>query len=161
MSLRLEPLTFREAADFVKKVHRHHSPPVGYKFAIGANLDGKRVAVVMVGRPVARANQDGFTAEVTRLASDGTKNACSFLYAAAWRAARAMGYLRMGTYIRSDEPGTSLKAAGWKEHHKTRGKSWDMPGRPRKDKTEVIDRTFYLVSADITPVNKESNREAD
>jgi len=79
---------------------------------------------VIVGRPVARHRDDGFTAEVTRLCTDGTKNACSKLYAAAWRAARAMGYRQIGTYILESEEGTSLKTAGWKVLHKTQGGAW-------------------------------------
>lgn len=143
--LTLKPITFRQACEFVTKVHRHHKAPQGSKFSIGAMREYSLVGVVIVGRPVARHLDDGYTAEVTRLASDGTPHVCSFLYAAAWRAARAMGYRRMGTYIRADEPGTSLKAAGWKEQYKTDARSWNHPSRPRIDKSEVIGRTFYLV----------------
>ena len=54
------------------------------------------------------------TLEVTRLCTDGTKNACSFLYGKAARAAFALGYRRIGTYTLPDEGGASLRAAGWK-----------------------------------------------
>ena len=77
---------------------------------------------------------DGATLEVTRLCTDGTKNACSMLYAAAWRAARAMGYKRIGTYILDSEVGTSLAAAGWRLVHKTSGDTWSRTSRPREDK---------------------------
>jgi hypothetical protein len=90
--------------------------------------------VVTVGRPVARHLDDGWTLEVTRLCTDGTKNACSLLYAAAWRAARAMGYRRIGTYILDTETGTSLTASGWKCLGKAGGGSWSVPSRPRVDK---------------------------
>jgi hypothetical protein len=90
--------------------------------------------VAIVGRPVARSRDDGLTLEVTRLATDGCDNACSALYAAAWRAARAMGYRRIGTYTLKSEPGTSLRAAGWIIIHEVRGRSWSCESRPRVDK---------------------------
>ena len=93
----------------------------------------KIVGVVMVGRPVARHLDNGWTAEVTRCCTDGTKNAASLLYAAAWRAARAMGYKRLISYILAEETGTSLRAAGWKIIGMTKGGSWNCKGRPRID----------------------------
>lgn len=56
------------------------------------------------------------------------------LYAAAWRAAKAMGYRRMGTYILDTEDGASLKAAGWRLVGRAGGLSWNVPSRPRVDK---------------------------
>ena len=57
------------------------------------------VAVAIVGRPCSRVLDDGWTAEVTRLcALPETRNACSMLYAAYWRAARALGYRKLVTY---------------------------------------------------------------
>lgn len=120
----------------VRQLHRHHAPPQGGLFAIAAAEGERIVACVIVGRPVARHVDDGLTAEVTRLASDGSRNACSLLYAAAWRAARAMGYRRLLTYTLATEPGTSLRAAGWREVGRTGARSWDRPGRPRIDKQE-------------------------
>ena len=134
------PINFDEAVAFVRQHHRHHQPPIGCKFSIGAAVDGEIVGVVMVGRPVARALQDGWTAEVTRLCTDGTPNACSFLYAAAWRAVRAMGYKRIGTYILASEDGTSLRAAGWRIVGRTKGRSWSTPSRPRVDKHPTQDK---------------------
>ncbi len=133
-ALSLVPLTQSDAKAFVKQYHRHHQPPVGSIFQIGVAQDEQVVAVAMVGRPVARMLQDGYTAEVTRLASDGTKNACSMLYAACWRAARAMGYRRLITYILDTEPGTSLTAAGFTCIGKCGGGLWSCPSRPRVDK---------------------------
>lgn len=129
------PIFQDEARAFVKSHHRHHPPPVGSIFQLAASCDGKIIGVAIVGRPVARKLQDGFTAEVTRLCTDGTPNACSMLYAAAWRAARAMGYKKLITYILDTEPGTSLRAAGWKEIGRAGGKSWNVPSRPRVDKS--------------------------
>jgi hypothetical protein len=88
-----------------------------------------------VGRPVARHLDDGWTVEVNRVATDGTRNACSMLYAASWRAARAMGYRRMVTYTLDTEPGTSLRAAGWKIVGEVTARSWSCPSRPRVDKS--------------------------
>jgi hypothetical protein len=132
--LRLSPLEFRDAADFVREHHRHHTPPVGHKFSIGAEQDGELVGVVIVGRPVSRMRDDGLTLEVTRLCTVGSKNACSLLYGAAARAAFALGYQRIGTYILKREPGTSLVAAGWKFIGEVGGGSWSREGRERTDK---------------------------
>lgn len=128
------PLTLREARTFVDRVHRHHRAPQGGLFAIGAASGDAIVGCVIVGKPVARMMDDGYTAEVTRLASDGTRNVCSMLYAAAWRATRAMGYRRLITYTLATETGTSLRAAGWREVGLAGGGSWDRAGRPRVDK---------------------------
>lgn len=134
MTLSVQPLTLGEAYAFIKQYHRHHQPPQGAKFAIGVN-DGERVVgVCVVGRPVARHFDDGWTAEVTRLATDGTRNACSILYAAAWRATRAMGYRRLVTYTLSEEGGASLRGAGWKLLGEAGGGSWSCKNRPRVDK---------------------------
>ena len=112
--LELVPIKQSEAKAFVKQYHRHHKPPVGSIFQIACANEKGIVGVAIIGRPVARMLDNGWTAEVTRLCTDGTKNACSMLYAAAWRAARAMGYKRLITYILDTELGISLNAAGWK-----------------------------------------------
>ncbi|HAR45070.1 MAG TPA: hypothetical protein DCS05_02550 [Nitrospiraceae bacterium] len=130
----LHPLTLREAYEFTREHHRHHQPPQGGLFAIGcAEESGKVIGCVIVGRPVARMSDNGWTAEVTRLTTDGSKHACSMLYAAAWRAARAMGYTKLITYILGTEPGTSLKAAGWKCLGAAGGGTWNRMSRPRVD----------------------------
>lgn len=111
--LTLIPISLSEANTFVATWHRHHKPVVGHKFSIGCEADGRLAGVAIVGRPVSRYLDDGKTLEVNRLCTDGTKNACSFLYAAAARAARAMGYQRIITYTLDTEGGASLHAAGW------------------------------------------------
>ena len=126
MVLEIVPMTLKEANAFVEQNHRHHGKVVGHKFSIGLSDGEKIVGVAIVGRPVARHLDDGWTLEVNRLCTDGTRNACSMLYAASWRAARAMGYKKLITYILDSESGTSLKAAGgpaglWLE---VRGASW-------------------------------------
>ena len=126
---------FVEAAAFVSEHHRHHTPPQGHIFSIGAYRGDQLVGVVIVGRPVSRFRDDGKTAEVTRLCVlENEPNACSFLYGKAARAALALGFRRIGTYTLKSEPGTSLKAAGWILIGETLGKSWSVPSRPRDDK---------------------------
>lgn len=130
----VERISLDEANEFVRVHHRHHQPVVGHLFSIGAAEHGRIVGVAIVGRPVARLRDDGVTAEVTRLCTDGTKDACSFLYGAAARAAFSLGYKRIGTYILASEPGVSLAAAGWRLIGEVRGRSWSCPSRPRIDK---------------------------
>lgn len=143
----LTPISFREACSFIEQVHRHHKPPRGHKFSIGLKNGEQLVGVICVGRPVARAYDDGFTAEVTRSATDGTKNANSMLYGAAWRAAKAMGYKRIITYTQEGESGASLKAAGWKAVAKRAPrKGWNSPSRPRTGNgNDNIERTLWEV----------------
>ena len=131
--LTLTPITLKEASAFVASTHRHHRPPQGGLFAVAVSAAAQVVGVAIVGRPVSRMLADGFTAEVTRLATDGSRNACSMLYAAAWRACRALGYRRLVTYILDTEPGTSLAAAGWKCVGQAGGGSWSRADRPRVD----------------------------
>jgi len=139
---------FDAAAAFVAEHHRHHTPPVGHLFSLAAMRDGELVGVVIVGRPVARRRDDGLTAEVTRLCVlEGERNACSFLYGAAARASFALGFRRLGTYILKSEPGTSLKAAGWKLVAETPGKSWSVPSRPRTDKHPIEPKLLWEIAA--------------
>jgi hypothetical protein len=143
MSLELQPITWREACAFVRAHHRHHRPPQGWLFGTAVN-DGEQVrGVVMVGRPVARYLDDGYTAEVTRCCTDGTKNAASMLYAAAWRAARALGYSRLITYVLANETGHSLKVSGWREVGRAGGGKWNRPSRPRVDDAPTEQKTLW------------------
>lgn len=113
--LRLVPVTVRDAAAFILEHHRHHLPDRGHLFVLGIATGDELVGVAAVGRPKPRAYQDGLTAEVTRsCCRDGYPNANSMLYGAAWRAARAMGYLRLVTYTQAGESGASLRGAGWR-----------------------------------------------
>ena len=107
------PITLKEANEFIALHHRHNKPPVGWKFGIGLRCGTELVGVATAGRPISRCFDDGLTLEVSRTCTDGTRNANSMLYGAIWRAAKAMGYVRCITYTQHDEPGTSLKAAGW------------------------------------------------
>lgn len=127
------PLDFAEACALVDRWHRHHIAPIGHKFSIGCAVGDKIACAVIVGRPVSRVRDDGMTLEVTRLVTDGTANACSFLYGAAARAAFALGYRRIGTYILASEPGISLRAASWRLIGHRGGGTWNTPSRPRVD----------------------------
>lgn len=149
MKLAPVPLGLDEANAFIRANHRHHGEVVGHKFSIGAALGDRIVGVVIVGRPVARLRDDGVTLEVTRLCSDGTRNACSFLYGAAARAAFALGYKRIGTYILASENGASVKAAGWRLVGETPGRSWSVPSRPRVDKHPLQARLLFEAEAPV------------
>lgn len=128
--LTLIPVSLSQANNFVEQHHRHHKPVRGHKFSIGCITDGRLAAVAIVGRPVSRHLDDGFTLEVNRLCSDGTKNACSFLYAAAARAAKELGYRKIITYTLDTENGASLRAAGWENAGLAGGKEWTGQRRP-------------------------------
>jgi hypothetical protein len=138
------PCTNEAAKSYVDSFHRHHGSSVQARFCLAALDEERKVrGVVMVGRPVARLLDNGWTLEVNRLASDGCENACSALYGASRRVAKEMGYRKLITYIREDEPGTSLRAAGWQFEEVIR--SWNMPGRMRTDKTEIVRRGRWSV----------------
>jgi hypothetical protein len=146
MKLWVYPLSLRDARQLVTELHRHHAAPQGGKFAIGLKADGDPVGCIIVGRPVARGADDGYTAEAVRVAViEGIPNACSMLYRAGWRAAKAMGYLSMITYTRTDEPGISLRAAGFQLVKSVAARSWDTPSRPRTDKDERVDRFLWQI----------------
>ena len=131
--LTLTPVSLREANAFVEQHHRHHKSVTGHKFSIGCALDGQLVGVAIMGRPVSRYLDNGLTLEVNRLCTTGAKNACSMLYAAAARAARAMGYRKIITYTLETEPGTSLRAAGWTCMGPAGGMRWTGERRPAAD----------------------------
>lgn len=123
--IRVRAIELADANDFVERHHRHHRRAVGHRFSLGA-FDGDRLCgVAVVGRPVARQCDQRRTLEVTRLCTDGTKNACSALYAAAARAGRELGYERIQTYILETELGTSLKASGWADEGAAGGGQWN------------------------------------
>lgn len=145
----LQPISLREANAFIATHHRHHRPVVGAKFALAAVVGGgsELAGVVVVGRPVARGWDHTAVAEVTRLCTTGGRNACSFLYGAARRVALAMGYRRVITYILASEPGTSLKASGWRFVRLTDGGSWSCPSRARTDKHPLEPKQLWEAAA--------------
>lgn len=111
--MKVRQIPLKEANAYVEQFHRHHGRVVGHKWSLAAYKDERLCGVAIVGRPTGRRLDDGKTLEVTRLCTDGTRNACSFLYAAAARRARKEGYSKIITFILQSEPGTSLRAAGW------------------------------------------------
>lgn len=131
--MKIVPMTLKEANRVVLEWHRHHKPVVGARFSIGLS-DGQSIrGVAIVGRPVARMADDGWTVEVTRCCTDGIPNGCSKLYRAAWRAAKAMGFKRLITYTLPDEGGASLRGAGFRLVGEAGGGKWSRKTRPRLD----------------------------
>jgi len=131
--LSLVPVSLREANEFVRRHHRRHKPTVGHKFSIGVREDGRLAGVAICGRPVSRFLDDGYTLEVNRLCTDGARNACSMLYSAAARAAKAMGYWKIITYTLDTEDGASIRAAGWTCAGPAGGIRWTGQRRPAAD----------------------------
>lgn len=145
------PLDLKDANELVMRWHRHHKPVIGHKFSIGVAefvLEGDWVVhgVAICGRPVARLEDRGLTLELTRLATDGTRNACSILYRASWRAARELGYERLITYTLPEEGGASLRGAGFKLLGQCGGGSWSRETRPRIDKHPLQKKIKWEIS---------------
>lgn len=138
MSLQVTPINLDEANAFVATLHRHHKPVPGAKFSVAVSEGEKVVGVAIVGRPVARNSDDGWTLEVNRCCTDGTRNACSMLYGAAWKVAKALGYRRLITYTLPEEGGASLRGAGWRLIGLRGGGNWNVPSRPRIDTAEHL-----------------------
>ena len=130
-TLEIIPMTISEANEFVDNFHRHNKPTQGGRFAIGASVEEGLVGVAIVGRPVGRMLDDGWTAEVTRVCvvDHAPKNTCSFLYGRCWRIWQQMGGKRMVTYTLQEESGSSLRGAGWKIVGETKPGGWDRLNR--------------------------------
>ena len=139
----VQPVRLSTATRFVHAWHRHSRQVVGHRFSLGL-FDGDLTlrGVVIVGRPVARGLDDGRTVEVTRLATDGTRNACSMLYGAACRESRRRGFARVVTYTLRSEGGASLRASGFTAVATVRGRQWDAPTRRRAPRV-VADRVRW------------------
>lgn len=134
MRLSIVPLELVESNTLVRSWHRHHQPVQGHRFSIGViDETGQIHGACIVGRQVGGHGQGTRSiAEVTRLVTDGTPNACSMLYAAAARASQALGFDRIQTYILESETGTSLKASGWEYEGKFGGMPWQHSKRPNR-----------------------------
>lgn len=144
MNFEAFPLELRDANQYVDSLHRHHKSVHRDKFRVGAIKDGKLVGVVQVGRPVSRMLDDGYTLEVVRLCTDGTKDVCSYLYSKAARIAKELGYLRIITYILESESGASLRASGWELDGTTSGGAWDRPSRRRNTSAPTCPKKRYV-----------------
>lgn len=129
--MRLVPMTITDAKKYIRAWHRHNPKLESALFAVGVAHD-EICGVAVVGRPKARALQDGYTAEIVRVATDGTYNACSMLYGACLRACKSLGYRRVYTYTLQSEPGASLRASGFVEDARLKERpTWSCPSRPR------------------------------
>lgn len=138
--MRLRWISIRKAKLVVADWHRHLDAPQGAIVAIAAWEGSKLVGVAMIGRPPARRNDDGETAEVIRVATDGTPNACSFLYSRAKRLAQAMGFVKVKTKTLPEESGASMRAVGATYHGLSRGGSWNRVNRQRQDKAPTCQK---------------------
>lgn len=147
MRLKVKPTTLAKANTYVAEHHRHHKPVQGHRFSlVVVDEDNTIHGVVICGRPVARMIDPDEVLEVTRLCTDGTPNACSLLYAASARAAKAMGFSKIQTYILDSESGISLRAAGWTLDGLTKGRQWEhTDGKPRRTDQPTNDKQRWAV----------------
>lgn len=136
--LEITPISLAEANAFVTKMHRHHKAVPGAKFCIAVSENESVRGVVIVGRPVARLLDNGWTLEVNRCCTDGAKNACSMLYGTAWRATKALGFRRLITYTMPEEGGASLRASNWRCLGERGGGNWNVKSRPRIDTAALL-----------------------
>lgn len=143
--LRHFPISLKRARAFVGKEHRHIKKTAGGKFAIGARFKDELVGVVIVGRTTGPNQDEEVVAEITRLATNGKRNACSFLIRRARRAIQAMGYQRLITYNRRGESGASLRGAGCVPEAPVRARQWNRKKRPRAAH-EAVDKVRWRVA---------------
>jgi len=143
--MRLIPVTLKQANNFVRLHHRHHGPVTGWKFGVGIDVDGELVGVAIAGRPVSRMTQEREpqTIEVTRVCTLGHRNAPSMLYGAISRAAFALGYTKVISFILCEESGHSLRCANWKCVGQSSGGSWSRPSRKRQDNHPMQEKTKW------------------
>lgn len=142
--MKIVPVELKEANQFILSLHRHHKPVQGHRFSIGVEKEGKLVGVACIGRPVARLTNQKEVLEVTRLCTDGTRNACSALYSAAARIGKEMGYKKIQTFILDEEPGVSLKASGWEYDGWSQGGQWKhTDGKPRRTDQPICPKHRY------------------
>jgi hypothetical protein len=140
--LRIVPTSLQQANEFVDRHHRHSRPARGQKFSVGVAAGDELVGVAIAGRPIARCRDNGGTLEVLRVCvrDPAPRNACSMLYGACWRAARALGYRRLITYTRKSENGASVRASGFRVIGEVRAESWDRPSRRRRRDRDRCER---------------------
>ena len=156
--MEIKPCELKDANAFIEKLHRHHKRVQGHRFSLGAWKNEKLVGVVCVGRPVARLTDASRVLEVTRLCTDGTRNACSALYSAAARVGREMGFEKIQTFILESETGVSLKASGWKREGETSGGTWSRQSRMRFDKHPLDIKARWSLQLK-SPVHRDTQGE--
>ena len=107
--LRIVPATLKQANALVRRWHRHHGPVVGHKFSLAVVDEAGRVrGAAIVGRPVARSLDDGWTAEVARVVTD--PEPCPNAIASCSRTSSAEGCAITGSF--SNRVGRDDSAAG-------------------------------------------------
>jgi len=144
MNLRAEPITLRDANLFVKDHHRHSKPKRGCKFTVAAYVGEKLVGVLIAARPDARMLSAAL--DLSRNCTDGTRNACSFLYARGIGIGKLMGYRRIVTYTREDESGSSLRAVGFMPVATVAVAAWDREARPREETRDLVPRIRWEIN---------------
>lgn len=140
----IRPIELKDANAYIEANHRHHKKVQGHRFSIAAlDEDNHIVGVAVVGRPVARKTCQRSILEVTRLCTEGGKNVCSFLYSAAARVGKELGYASIQTFILSTEPGLSLLATGWQRGHISKGKHGWQSRKGRTTEQPTCDKVLY------------------
>lgn len=128
----LRPCTVKRAERFNAATHRRLKKIQGAMWAVRVERNGETVGVALVGNPARKLMEDGVLCVLRVAVIEGNPNACSMLYGACSRAARDMGATDCVTYTHLDEPGTSLRAAGWIDGGITGGGEWGREDRPRQ-----------------------------
>lgn len=142
MALAMVPVTRAAVRAWVERHHSHHHKPNTWIAAVGVANDDVLCCVAILELPKARLLCDGFTAEVSRVASDGeSKHAASKALGSIVRVAFEFGYRRLVTYTLLGEPGTSYRAAGWVPVATSVGGSWDRKSRPRTTRDSAAQGT--------------------
>lgn len=140
--LQVRPCTLKQANALVGTLHRHHQPVRGHRFSLAVYAGSILAGVAICGRPVARMCDAYTTLEITRCATDGTRNAISKLYGAVCRAAKAMGYQQVQTYTLPEEGGASLKASGFQFAGEAGGGDWNRESKPNRRKDQPMERKW-------------------
>lgn len=126
------PWSVKAGIPWVRDTHRRLPRVQGAKWCIGLRAGNKVVGCALVGHAARTLGTDALS--VLRVAVvEGVPNGCSMLYGACARAAKAMGASDLVTYTTQDEPGTSLRAAGWVYGGETAGGEHGRPSRPRAE----------------------------
>lgn len=154
----LAPCTVKAALKRVEAWHRHLPELQGGLFAVQIQLNGECVGVGIFGNP-SRAWQGTGRGVIARCAArallppvgNHAAPACTMLYGSLCRAAKALGYREAWTYTLPEEPGTSLRAAGFVEKGMSDGGEWGRPSRPRKDAVRSEPKRRWLRVLNAAP----------
>lgn len=157
MTYRIAPCSIKAALKKVEECHRHLPDLQGGLFAaqvIGPS--GECAGVAVFGNP-SRVWQNTGRGVITRCAaqedlpkvkdSDGEEHsapACTMLYGALCRAAKALGYREAWTYTLPHESGKTLKAAGFIDMGWTDGGEHDRQSRRRKPAVNPAPKRRWL-----------------